>query len=121
MNSRRLMGFTPLAENHLRKSLIRSSSESYAPHRSRTRELMSAMVQKRTSRYLQAMSALPPKADIRTWPVTFGAPAPTAWRLTVNDIQRGNPEYFRALHRQIAEGGAAAMMWDLQQVPLDGW
>jgi hypothetical protein len=29
MNSRRLMGFTPLAENHLRKSLIRSSSESY--------------------------------------------------------------------------------------------
>src|SRR6516165_2111495 len=35
MNSRRLMGFTPLAENHLRKSLIRSSSESYAPHRSK--------------------------------------------------------------------------------------
>jgi hypothetical protein len=33
MNSRRLMGFTPLAENHLRESLIRSSSESYAPRR----------------------------------------------------------------------------------------
>jgi hypothetical protein len=30
MNSRRLMGFTPLAENHLRESLIRSSSGSYA-------------------------------------------------------------------------------------------
>ena len=33
MNSRRLMGFISLAENHLRKSLIRFSSESYAPHR----------------------------------------------------------------------------------------
>src|SRR5215469_3374968 len=36
MNSRRLMGFTPVAENHLRVSLIRSSSESYAPRCSKT-------------------------------------------------------------------------------------
>jgi hypothetical protein len=35
MNSRRLMGFTPLAENHLRESLIRSASEGYAPRCSR--------------------------------------------------------------------------------------
>jgi|SRR5215469_18162229 len=26
------------------------------------------------------MSALPPKADIRTWPVTFGGTAPATWR-----------------------------------------
>src|SRR5262249_8631 len=38
-----------------------------------------------------------------------------------SDIRLGKPEYFRALHRQIAEGGAAAMMWDLQRMPLDGW
>ena len=31
MNSRRLMGSTPLAENRLSKRLIRSSSQSYAP------------------------------------------------------------------------------------------
>jgi len=41
--------------------------------------------------------------------------------LMVSDIRLGKPEYFRALHRQIAEGGAAAMMWDLQRMPLDGW
>jgi hypothetical protein len=33
MNSRRLMGSIALAENHLRESLIRSSTESHAPHR----------------------------------------------------------------------------------------
>jgi hypothetical protein len=47
MNSRRLTGFSPLAENHLRESLIRPSSESYAPHRSRTGKLMSALGHKR--------------------------------------------------------------------------
>jgi hypothetical protein len=46
MNSRRLMGFTPLAENHLRKSLIRSSSESYVPHCIRVGRPMSALGQK---------------------------------------------------------------------------
>jgi len=49
MNSRRLMGFTPLAENHLRESLIRSASESYATHCSRKGALMSALGQKQTS------------------------------------------------------------------------
>jgi hypothetical protein len=33
MNSRRLMGFIPLAENHHRKNLIRPLSESYPPNR----------------------------------------------------------------------------------------
>jgi hypothetical protein len=36
MNSRRLMGFTPLAENHLPESLIRLPRERYALHRSKT-------------------------------------------------------------------------------------
>src|SRR6516165_793783 len=66
MNSRRLMGSTPLAENRLRESLIRSSSEGYALHCSRTRELMSALGQKRTFCIALPMSALPPKADIET-------------------------------------------------------
>ena len=48
MNSRRLMGFTPVAENHLRESLIRSSNESYAAHRSKTGRPMSALGQKQT-------------------------------------------------------------------------
>jgi len=43
MNSRRLMGFTPVAENHLRVSLIRSSSESYAPRCSKTGGPMSPL------------------------------------------------------------------------------
>jgi hypothetical protein len=64
MNSRRLMGFTPVAENHLRESLIRSSNESYAAHRSKTGRPMSALGQKQTSRAEISMSALPPKADI---------------------------------------------------------
>jgi hypothetical protein len=41
--------------------------------------------------------------------------------LTVSDVRMKDREYFRALHRQIAEGGAEAMMWDLQRMPLDGW
>jgi hypothetical protein len=59
MNSRRLMGFTPLAESYLRESLIRPSSESYAPRRILRPEI--------------SMSALPPKADIgrRDWDVCF--------------------------------------------------
>jgi hypothetical protein len=63
MNSRRLMGFTPVAEN-LPESLIRSSSESYAPRCSRISLLMSALGQKQTSHPVPVMSALPPKADI---------------------------------------------------------
>src|SRR5262249_28550411 len=30
-------------------------------------------------------------------------------------------EYFRALHRQIAEGGAEAMLYDLQRMDLGDW
>jgi len=44
MNSRRLMGFTPLAENHLRKNLMRFSSDGYAPYRSKSSLRMSARV-----------------------------------------------------------------------------
>src|SRR6516165_8936259 len=55
----RLMDFYPLAENHPRESLIRSSSEGYAPHCSRTDEPMSALGQKQTSQFVCAMSALP--------------------------------------------------------------
>src|SRR5262249_787950 len=58
--------YSLLAENHLAKSLIRSWTESYAPHCSRTRELMSALGHKQTSEHAQSMSALPPKADIGT-------------------------------------------------------
>jgi hypothetical protein len=41
--------------------------------------------------------------------------------LTASDVRMGDREYFRSLHHQIAEGGAEAMMWDLQRMPLDGW
>lgn len=41
--------------------------------------------------------------------------------LAVNPVRRGDKAYFRALHRQIAEGGAAAMFYDLQRMELDGW
>ena len=41
--------------------------------------------------------------------------------LTVSDVKMGDRNYFNALHRQIASGGAEAMMWDLQQMPLEGW
>jgi len=41
--------------------------------------------------------------------------------LTVSDVKMGDRNYFNALHRQIANGGAEAMMWDLQQMPLEGW
>jgi hypothetical protein len=58
------MGFTPLAENHLRESLIRSSFDRYALHRSKTGEPMSALGHKRTSDLVCVMSALAPKADI---------------------------------------------------------
>jgi hypothetical protein len=45
----RLMGFIPLAENHLCKSLIRSPNRRNATHRGKTGELMSLMGQKRTN------------------------------------------------------------------------
>jgi hypothetical protein len=41
--------------------------------------------------------------------------------LAVSDRRRGDREYFRSLHNQIANGGAEAMMWDLKQMDLDGW
>jgi Mesyanzhinovviridae DNA primase len=39
----------------------------------------------------------------------------------VRDLRRGDRAYFKALHNQIADGGAEAMMWDLQRLELDGW
>jgi Family of unknown function (DUF5906) len=41
--------------------------------------------------------------------------------LSVSDARRGDRAYFKALHHQIAGGGAEAMMWDLQRMDLDGW
>jgi len=39
----------------------------------------------------------------------------------VSDLRRGDREYFKSLHIQIAEGGAEGMMWDLQRMDLEGW
>jgi hypothetical protein len=41
--------------------------------------------------------------------------------LTVSDAKRGDREYFKALHRQIEEGGAEAMFWELRQMDLGDW
>jgi hypothetical protein len=41
--------------------------------------------------------------------------------LSVSDSRRADREYFKALHHQIADDGAEAMMWDLQRLELDGW
>src|SRR5262249_8960240 len=41
--------------------------------------------------------------------------------LAVSDQRRGDRDYFKALHNQIANAGAEAMMWDLQRMDLDGW
>src|SRR5262249_37087025 len=90
MSSRRLMGFTPLAENHLRESLIRFSSESYAPQCIRAGRSMSALGQKRTSQHVRSISALPPKADIGTqsWNVRF-VPKADSWTAQKWIIRKG--------------------------------
>jgi len=41
--------------------------------------------------------------------------------LAVGDARRGDKSYFRALHRQIAVGGAEAMFYDLQEMELGDW
>jgi hypothetical protein len=41
--------------------------------------------------------------------------------LAVNTKHQGDKPYFRALHRQIGEGGAAAMFWDLRAMELGDW
>lgn len=41
--------------------------------------------------------------------------------VAVSSTRRGDKEYFRALHGQIAEGGAGAMFYDLARMNLDGW
>jgi hypothetical protein len=41
--------------------------------------------------------------------------------LAVSNARRGDRAYFRALHEQIGQGGAEALMWDLQRVVLGGW
>jgi len=41
--------------------------------------------------------------------------------LAVSDVQRGNRSYFRALHKQIVEGGAEAMFHDLREMDLGDW
>jgi hypothetical protein len=40
---------------------------------------------------------------------------------SVSEARRGDREYFNALHRQIADGGAEAMMCDLQRMDLGDW
>jgi hypothetical protein len=39
----------------------------------------------------------------------------------VTDAWRGDRGYFNALHGQIENGGAEAMMWDLQRMDLGDW
>jgi hypothetical protein len=41
--------------------------------------------------------------------------------LSVSTARRGDRAYFRALHRQIEEGGAEAMFYDLRRMDLGGW
>jgi len=41
--------------------------------------------------------------------------------LEVSSTRRGDKSYFRALHRQINEGGAEAMFYDLQRMELGDW
>jgi hypothetical protein len=40
---------------------------------------------------------------------------------SVSDARRGDRAYFKSLYDQIDEGGAEALMWDLQRMDLDGW
>src|SRR5262249_16863015 len=41
--------------------------------------------------------------------------------LAVPPVKRGDKAYFKALHKQIAEGGAEAMLYDLQKMDLGDW
>jgi Family of unknown function (DUF5906) len=41
--------------------------------------------------------------------------------LAVSDKRRGDKPYFKALYRQIDEGGVAAMFYDLQKMDLGDW
>jgi hypothetical protein len=41
--------------------------------------------------------------------------------LAVPAVKRGDKAYFRALHRQIANGGAEAMFYDLREMKLGDW
>jgi hypothetical protein len=41
--------------------------------------------------------------------------------LAVSSVRRGDRSYFRELHRQIDEGGAEAMFYDLQRMELGDW
>ena len=41
--------------------------------------------------------------------------------LSVSDKWRGDKPYFKALYRQIEDGGAAAMFYDLQRMDLGDW
>jgi Family of unknown function (DUF5906) len=41
--------------------------------------------------------------------------------LAVSAVKRGDKDYFRKLHREIAEGGAEAMFYDLERMELGDW
>jgi Mesyanzhinovviridae DNA primase len=41
--------------------------------------------------------------------------------IAVSTVKRGDRGYFRALYRQIEEGGAEAMFYDLQRMDLESW
>jgi len=41
--------------------------------------------------------------------------------LAVSSARRGDRAYFKAVHEQIANGGAAAMFWDLRGMDLGDW
>jgi Family of unknown function (DUF5906) len=55
------------------------------------------------------------------WVIPAGRDERRYAALDVSAVKRGDKAYFRALHREIAEGGAEAMFYDLQRLEIGDW
>jgi hypothetical protein len=60
-------------------------------------------------------------ATNKEWVVPAGIEARRFGVFDVSEEYMGNKEYFRALYQEIENGGAAAMLYDLLRMDLNGW
>ena len=114
---------------HLQNRLLVCADEAVWAGDKQAERALKGMVTERT------LTIEPKQVDMFVWPNKLGIiqstnekwVVPASWDerryavFEVNPIHMQQRKYFEALFREIDEGGAAAMLYDLLRVDLEGW
>ena len=114
---------------HLQNRLLVCADEAVWAGDKQAERALKGMVTERT------LTIEPKQVDMFVWPNKLGIiqstnekwVVPASWDerryavFEVNPIYMQQRKYFEALFREIDEGGAAAMLYDLLRVDLEGW